>query len=82
MGQPGKEEEEKESRGERDPSRERGESTRERERIPGRFGAARGTGRAIKSSTGAATLPPELSRNLARRQRVEAYEISFSFPAR
>lgn len=40
----------------------------------------RSGGRAIKSSTGAATLPPELSRNLARCQRVEAYEISFSFP--
>lgn len=36
--------------------------------------------RAIKSSTGAATLPLELSRNLAHSQRVEAYEISFSFP--
>jgi len=46
----------------------------------GRWGEEVGW-RAIKSSTGVATLTPELSRNLARCQRVEAYEISFSFPS-
>lgn len=76
LGQPGKEEEEKESRG--DPHRERRKHEREFWVIWG----GEGIGRAIKSSTGAATLPPELSRNLARRQRVKAYEISFSFPPR